>query len=173
MSSRETLPSDVLQPSLQQEARADLRPERRPWRLASQFWVAILGGPLSVAAVAYANAGRLGLPARRRQAILAIGIGASALVVAGAALWIGGAGLDAALSRQLRLVSRVAGAVVYGACYLLQRTGDRLYAARTPHAELYGPLWVHGGIAIFAGGILLGAAVAAASWLATRGAVLP
>jgi hypothetical protein len=152
---RESGRGDLFEPSLQAEVPAHARAERRPWRFAHQFFVAILGGPLAMGAIAYLNAGRLGLGGRARGAILAAALAAGAAVLA-AAVWIATSEGDAtAARRNIRLLSRVGGVAVYGLAYLSQRSADRIHQMRTPHEQPYDALWIPGALASFGGGFAL------------------
>jgi hypothetical protein len=171
VNSRNVAPGGLFEPSLQQEVPADTRLERRPWNPWSQFWVAILGGPLAMGAIGYLNAGRLGLPPRIRVAIAAFSVAVLAAVIF-AAYWIATGVEDAASGRsQVRIASRVGGAVVYAFAYFLQSQANRIYLARTQHAEPYGSFWIPGIVASVAGGVL--SAMLAGSLLFLSGALAP
>jgi hypothetical protein len=124
---------DLLRPVLAE--RGPEAPQRRPWRLGSQAYVAILGGPLAVAAIGFLNARRLRLPPGLQAAIVAVALAAEAALV----LVAHAADLDG----QMRLASAVAGVAVYGVAYLIQRSADRVYEfhadADEPYAGLLGP----------------------------------
>jgi hypothetical protein len=57
--------ADLFSPSLTRSVRRDLPAGSRPWRLASQFYVAFFGGPLAAGAIGLLNGKRLGLPRER------------------------------------------------------------------------------------------------------------
>jgi hypothetical protein len=124
---------DLLQPVLAQ--RPPEAPRRRPWRLSSQAYVAILGGPLAVAAIGLVNARRLRLRTSMQATIVTVSLAAEAALIVLAHA--------ADLGRQARVASAVAGVVVYGVAYLIQRSADRVYAfhadADEPYASLLGP----------------------------------
>lgn len=61
------------------------RPRRAgppPFRLRSQLWIALFGGPLPLLVIGMMNATRLGLSARRRAWLLQLGLAAVASTVA-------------------------------------------------------------------------------------------
>ncbi len=138
---------ELLAPSLQHlpEGLAAVRP---PWRVGSQFWVAFLGGPLAVGVIAWLNAGRLGLPAPRRHAMLALAGLAFVALLAGLAWSL--AALDPAHGGRalLRRSGQAAGVLVYLALAGLQRTADRRHQA---FGGEYASLWVPGLLAVLGG----------------------
>ena len=141
---------DLFQPSLRGVARKPREEGNRPWRLGSQFYVAFFGGPLAVAAIAWFNAERLGMPSSARRWIPAIGLaGLVASVVAAVAI-------DTDLGGAQRLIVRIAGVAAFGLLYLLQRAPDRVYHAFNEGDEdaLYDSLWGPGLAATFGLGIL-------------------
>jgi hypothetical protein len=137
--------SGLLEPTLQRHvARTD---GPRPWRVSSQIYVAILGGPLAVTAIALVNAGRLRLPDRKRLLIAAIGLLTAALAVA----------VMASLPEEARVLGALSGALAAGPFYLLMRSYDRAYFAFSPLDDeaAYRSLWGPGLVAVFGGWILL------------------
>ena len=127
-----------------------------PWRLGSQVYVAIIGGPLAVTIIAALNARRLRMSSRQVAAIVVCGV--AGLLVALAVV----AAIDEGDSG--RLVFRIAGVLAYGPMYLLQRAHDRVHSAYSPfddedddYESLWGP-----GIAAVVGGALLQAVLAGA-----------
>jgi hypothetical protein len=152
---------DLLTPSLgEREAPST----RRPWRVGSQVWIALFGGPLPVALIAWCNAGRLGMQRRRRGWILGCGALGFLLALA-AAWWIGleHPGLRGARSL-LRLAVRAAGLLTYAAVAWLQRPADRAF--RIFDERGYASLWLAGVAATFG----LGLVQAVAVWLVARAA---
>jgi hypothetical protein len=138
---------DLLTPTLGGHRPRDWR-TRLPWRVQSQFYVAFLGGPVAVTLVAALNAVRL----RMRRATVALFVGAG-LLATGA-----GFAAAAALSGETapRLVLQLAGVLVYGVFYLLQRTPDRVHSMFSPHDDEdrhYASLWGPGLAAVIAGWI--------------------
>lgn len=124
---------DLLAPSLADAARPGAR--RRPWRLASQFWVAFFGGPLGVATIAWLNARRLELDRRARLAIAATGV---AGLLVGVALALALRAAD--LASGARLATQAAGVLAYGILYRIQKPGDRVYAFYGTREEDYDSL---------------------------------
>src|SRR5688500_11026059 len=100
---------DLFTASLAGGRRSVPPPGRRPWRLGSQFYVAVFGGPVAAGLVGYLNAKRLGLPAGRLAAIA--GIGAAALLAVATVATVVAQSSDE--SRPLRLVSMIGGAAAY------------------------------------------------------------
>jgi hypothetical protein len=136
--------SGLLQPTLQDHvARTDVL----PFRVGSQIYVGILGGPVAVTLIAAINARRLRLPERTQLLIVAIGVALTAVA----------AGVMASLPDEARVLGAVAGALAAGAFYLLMRTYDRAYFAFSPldDEEAYASLWGPGLGAVVGGWILL------------------
>ena len=146
----------LLSPSLTGSSRRQLAAGERPWRLASQFYVAFFGGPLAASAIGYVNAKRLGLPGTRLGAILAIGVACFAAAVAAAV-----ALADAESGRAPRLVLAVAGVVAYLGARQLQKDADRLYGLNRDEEQAYDSLWGPGLGAVFLFGIFSVVVVAA------------
>lgn len=159
------LADDLLAPSLQHLPEGG-PPGRSPWRVGSQFWVAFLGGPLAVGAIAWLNAGRLGLPASRRHAMLSLAIGALVVLLVGLGWVLATPDSDPGPRAPLRAAVQAAGVLVYLALAGLQRTGDRRHQA---FGGDYAPLWGPGLLAILAGALLQAAAAVAVA-LAMAGA---
>jgi hypothetical protein len=125
---------DLLQPVLTEREHPGVH-GARPWRLGSQAYVALLGGPLALLAIGTLNARRLKLPAAAQAAIAAAALVAEAVVVVLAQV--------ADLSDEARIVSAAAGIAAYGVAYFVQRSADRVYNfhsdADEPYAGLLGP----------------------------------
>jgi len=146
---------DLLSPSLVR-TRYDVLPEgRRPWRLGSQFYVSVLGGPVAAGLVGYLNGRRLGLPAARLAAIAAVGLAALVAVA------IAAAAVSSNADAPLRGISMIGGAVGYLAIRELQKDADRRHGAGRGDDESYDSLW-RPGILIVVGGGLAAAVVIAA-----------
>jgi hypothetical protein len=141
---------DLFQPSLRGVARKPREVGSRPWRLGSQFYVAFFGGPLAVAAIAWFNSERLGMPASTRRWIAATGVAGLIASVAAALV------IETDFGGAQRLIVRIAGVVAFGLLYLLQRAPDRVYHAFNDGDEddLYDSLWGPGLAATFGLGIL-------------------
>jgi hypothetical protein len=139
---------DLFTPSLAGGRRGVPAPGRRPWRLGSQFYVAVFGGPVAAGLVGYLNGKRLGLAGGRLAAIA--GIGAVALVVVAAVAAVVAQRSDE--SRPLRLVSMVGGAAAYVGIRQLQKDADRRHGIGRSDDESYDSLWLPGfGIALLGG----------------------
>jgi hypothetical protein len=150
---------DLFTPSLAGGRRAVPPPGRRPWRLGSQFYVAVFGGPVAAGLVGYLNGKRLGLPQGRLAAIA--GIGAAALVVVATVATVVAQQSDE--SRPLRLVSMVGGAAAYVGIRQLQKDADRRYGLGRKDDESYDSLWLPGfGIALL-GGLVAGIVILSAT----------
>jgi hypothetical protein len=125
---------DLLQPVLAEREQPGAAGER-PWRLSSQVYVALLGGPLAILAIATLNAGRLKLPAAALAWIAAAALVAEAIVIVLANV--------ADLTNAARIVSAAAGVAAYGVAYLVQRSSDRVFnyhaVEEDPYASLLGP----------------------------------
>jgi hypothetical protein len=141
-------------------------PDKRPWRLESQFWAAFFGGPVAAGALAWVNAGRLRLSRARRIAVLSIAaaslvlqaVGAAALAVADTASAIGDSDW-----RVLGLTVQGGGAVAHPFLHRVQRTGDRIFRLVRSEAD-YVSLWRPGFLTVL-GGAPIGIAVA---WIAAN-----
>ena len=139
------LSSRLLEPTLSGHvARTD---GPKPWRVGSQIYVAILGGPIAVTAIALVNARRLRLPERTQLIVSAIGLLLTAVTVA----------VMASLPGEARVLGALGGAVAAGPFYLLMRSYDRSYFAFSPldDDEAYSSLWGPGLAAVLGGWILL------------------
>ena len=142
---------DLFQPSLRGVRRKRLAEGERPWRLGSQFYVAFFGGPLAVAAIAWFNARRLGMPSARTWLIPAVGLAGLVATIVAALV------VDADLGDSQRLVARIAAVATFGVLYLLQRAPDRVYHAFADgddEEHMYDSLWGPGLAATFGLGIL-------------------
>jgi hypothetical protein len=135
----------------------------RPWRLGSQVYVAFFGGILGVTAIAYLNAAMLNAPPRVRTGILAVGAVGLAVMIAAAALLLGGDDVPDGARTGLTLI----GVVAWGGMFLLQRPWDRIYKSFSRESDdddLYESLLGPGLLAVIAGFVaqnLIVAAVAA------------
>ena len=139
---------ELFTPSLAGTRRAALEPGERPWQLGSEFYVAFFGGVLAVTAIAWLNAGRLGLEPARRWLIL--GLGAAGLVVMLVVLAV----LDFEPGRAYRFAGQITGVVVFGGYYAIQKEADRVYSTFAPDDEEYDSLWIPGLIAVIVGFIV-------------------
>ena len=158
--SGEPLEDDLLQPSIGESAIA----KRAPWRIASQVWVALLGGVLAVTVIASINARRLGVSRGRRAGILAAGAAGLALV----AIFY----LDApirplestvAATREARWTARGIAVVVWAIAAWLQKPADRRFEMFG--AGRYASLWRPGLAAILILGIIQSALMLALVYL--------
>lgn len=145
---------DLFAPTLTQSESRQLPEGKRPWRLGSQFYVAFFGGPLAVAAIAYVNGKRLGLPSARLAATLAIGAIGFLAVLAVAALFV-----DPDAGSGPRLLISVAGVVTYLALRALQKDADRRYGMALDDEQAYDSLWGPGLAAALLLGFFSGAAL--------------
>jgi hypothetical protein len=134
---------DLLQPVLAGHERRPV--DFKPWRLQSQIYVGFFGGALAVGGIAFFNAIMLGVPVRARVAIVALALAAEAVMLTAVALTETGI---------LRLGGVVAGVVVYGGAYLIQRSADRVYQFHTDEDEPYESLFGAGLVACFVGRLL-------------------
>jgi hypothetical protein len=139
---------DLLSPTLAGTRHEALPAGRRPWRLGSQFYVAVLGGPVAAGLVGWLNGKRLGLAANRLAAVAGIAVAALAGVAVAAAA------LKSEEGRPLRLVSMVGGAVAYLGIRELQKDTDRRYGAGRSDQERYDSLWLPGLGMVVLGGIV-------------------
>lgn len=148
--SHEAVDDDLLRPSVAATT-ARRRYGEQPWRLGSQFYVAVCGGAAGVAIIAVLNAARLGLPVATRWAIVGLGV----LGVAASALVVSTVGLDDdGTTQTARLLGRVVGVVAWGGMYLLQRGADRVHDYRSREDDPYASLWVPGILAAIAGSLV-------------------
>ncbi|MBB4678864.1 hypothetical protein [Crossiella cryophila] len=121
---------DLLRPTIRTSAGT-----QRPWRVASQAYVAFFGGVLAVTLIGYLNSRRLGVPARDRRWLLVIGGAALA-----AELVLASVLADLITSSPLRIVIRVVALLAYFAMARLQHTPERVFQLRGgEHAKLWGP----------------------------------
>jgi hypothetical protein len=137
---------DLLQPVLVGYQRRQTG--AKPWRVQSQIYVGFFGGALAIGGIAFANSIMLGLPVRARVAIVAMALAAEAALVAAAALIEPGI---------FRFGSVVAGLVVYGGVYLVQRSADRVYLFHTDEDEPYERLFGAGLVACIVARLIEGA----------------
>jgi hypothetical protein len=148
---------DLFTPSLEGERRQQLPEGSRPWRLASQFYVAALGGPVAAGLVGVLNGRRLGIPGRQLALIAGVAVVALACAVV----------IAAAVNRDdnspVRLVLVAAGVVAYLAIRQVQVDADRRYAAGSARNEdeAYDSLWIWGIGMVVGGGIVAGLVLAA------------
>ena len=132
---------DLLQPVLA-ERRQPGETGRRPWRLSSQVYVALLGGPLAILAIATLNARRLRLPLGAQAAIAAAALVAEAVVIVLAR--------SADIADSARIISAAAGVAAYGVAFLIQRSADRVFAYHADEEEPYTSLFGAGAAAVIA-----------------------
>lgn len=136
------MPDELLRPTV--GAGVDM--STRPWRLMSQTYVAFFGGVLASTAVAYLNAGRLGVDAAKRRLILLAGL-AGLLAVIGVFVLLYG---DTGVTSGLRVSIRVVAVLCCLAQLRLQRPMDRAFQLR---GNDYGSLWGVGIAATIGGAI--------------------
>lgn len=127
------------------------RPRRAgppPYRLRSQLWIAILGGPLPLLVIGMMNAARLGLSARRRRWLLQLGLAAVAATVAVYFIVFRATGgalpttVDWPRTRSLMQAAyRVIALVLWLAYDRIQRPGDERFQAT---GGRYASLWLPG-----------------------------
>lgn len=141
------MPDELLRPTV--GAGVDM--SARPWRLMSQTYVAFFGGALASTAVAYLNAGRLGVDAAKRRLILLTGL-VSLLVVIGVFVLLYD---DLGVTSGLRVSIRVVAVLCCLVQLRLQRPMDRAFQLR---GQDYGSLWGWG-IALTVGGALVEALI--------------
>lgn len=141
------MPDELLRPTV--GAGVDM--SARPWRLMSQTYVAFFGGVLASTAVAYLNAGRLGVDAAKRRLILLTGL-VSLLVVIGVFVLLYD---DLGVTSGLRVSIRVVAVLCCLVQLRLQRPMDRAFQLR---GQDYGSLWGWG-IALTIGGALVEALI--------------
>jgi hypothetical protein len=119
----------LLKPSLQDYQPRTPQPEKRPWQLSYQVFVAFFGGVLSATLVAYLNGRALRLSRNQLLAILAAGlVGFLATIVV--TLLLGRASMPEFLSPgdATTLASRAIALLTFLAFYRLQKPADRVYA---------------------------------------------
>ncbi|HEY9339825.1 MAG TPA: hypothetical protein VIQ79_35615 [Kribbella sp.] len=136
------MPDELLRPTV--GAGVDM--SARPWRLMSQTYVAFFGGVLASTAVAYLNAGRLGVDAAKRRLILLTGL-AGLLAVIGLFVLLYG---DSGVTSGLRVSIRVVAVLCCLAQLRLQRPMDRAFQLRGAD---YGSLWGVGIAATIGGAV--------------------
>ncbi|MEV0790460.1 hypothetical protein [Kribbella sp. NPDC050459] len=136
------MPDELLRPTV--GAGVDM--SARPWRLMSQTYVAFFGGVLASTAVAYLNAGRLGVDAAKRRLILLTGL-AGLLAVIGVFVLLYG---DSGVTSGLRVSIRVVAVLCCLAQLRLQRPMDRAFQLRGTD---YGSLWGMGIAATIGGAV--------------------
>ncbi|MGW6196437.1 hypothetical protein ACWF0M_09845 [Kribbella sp. NPDC055110] len=136
------MPDELLRPTV--GAGVDM--SARPWRLMSQTYVAFFGGVLASTAVAYLNAGRLGVDAAKRRLILLTGL-VGLLAVIGVFVLL----YDDSGTSGIRVIIRVVAVLCCLVQLRLQRPMDRAFQLRGADYE---SLW---GVGI---GVAVGAAIA-------------
>jgi hypothetical protein len=136
------MPDELLRPTVG----AGLDMSARPWRLMSQTYVAFFGGVLASTAVAFLNAGRLGVDAAKRRLILLTGLVGLLAVVGVFVLLYDDAGVTSGLRVSIRVVAVLCCMVQLR----LQRPMDRAFQLRGAD---YGSLWGWG-IAVTIGGAI-------------------
>ena len=145
---------ELLTPTLTEHRPRDWAP-RLPWRLESQVYPAILGGPLAATLVAVANARRLRMERRLVVLMTMVGLVAASAGIAAAALIDGDA---------TRLLLGAAGLAAYGVFFTLQRSPDRVHSAFSPHDDPgadYAPFLLPGVAAIVVSWLMQGAILVA------------
>jgi hypothetical protein len=141
------MPDELLRPTV--GAGVDM--SARPWRLMSQTYVAFFGGVLASTAVAYLNAGRLGVDAAKRRLILLTGLVGLLAVIGVFVLLYDDLGVTSGLRVGIRVVAVLCCLVQLR----LQRPMDRAFQLR---GQDYGSLWGWG-IAVTIGGALVEALI--------------
>jgi hypothetical protein len=136
------MPDELLRPTVG----AGLDMSARPWRLMSQTYVAFFGGVLASTAVAFLNAGRLGVDAAKRRLILLTGLVGLLAVIGVFVLLYDDAGLTSGVRVSIRVVAVLCCLVQLR----LQRPMDRAFQLRGVD---YGSLWGWG-IAVTIGGAI-------------------
>jgi hypothetical protein len=124
------MPDELLRPTVG----AGLDMSARPWRLMSQTYVAFFGGVLASTAVAFLNAGRLGVDAAKRRLILLTGLVGLLAVIGVFVLLYDDAGLTSGVRVSIRVVAVLCCLVQLR----LQRPMDRAFQLRGAD---YGSLW--------------------------------
>ena len=152
---------DLLQPTVGEAPPAFAE---KPWRVSSQLWVAFFGGVLAVTVVAWLNARRLGIPARTRVMMVAIGGAAGAALLP---LWMRIPPSDGVVEflrggRSHGLYSRLVAVGVYLILARMQKRADA-------HFQVFGggdyaSLWKTGLLAVVVLGALQTALLAAVAW---------
>jgi hypothetical protein len=148
--------SDLFTPSL-----SEWRPietAQPPWRLRSQYWLALLGGPAAVTAIAVLNARRLQLSAKVQHRMVLGGVLVVLLEFAIAWMAIVGFGLAPDRGARARLLPR------WSVSLLNLLWAAALVRWQTPAARQYesfgrgqfASLWRPGFLAAFASAVLLG-----------------
>lgn len=141
------MPDELLRPTV--GAGVDM--SVRPWRLTSQTYVAFFGGVLASTAVAFLNAGRLGVDAAKRRLILLTGlVGLLAVIGVFVLLYGTGDAGDTGVTSGLRVSIRVVAVLCCLVQLRLQRPMDRAFQLRGAD---YGSLWGWG-IAVTIGGAI-------------------
>jgi len=136
---------DELDELLQPTVTPVVRSGYKPWRVQSQFWVAFFGGVLAVTGVAFLNSGHLGMSARTRGAILALG-GAALAVYVALAVWLVNEN-----AQNLRIAGRLLAVVLFLVLARIQRPADARYQLFADGE--YAPLWGVGITASIIGGL--------------------
>ncbi len=127
-------------------------PQKKPWRLEPQIFVAFFGGTLALTVIAYLNSRRLGMDARKSNLILALGLAVTALIIVAAPLVVDALSAGDEDSRQrmryFRLGARAVSLLLFGIVYQIQKSADRLYQFNQNLEQPYGSLWIPGLIAV-------------------------
>ncbi len=152
MSARDDM--DLFSPTLRDSVPRALPTGKKPWRLASQFWVAFLGGALAVTAIAYINSRRLGMPIAKQRLILLLGVVALLATIGLTYYMLGQGSGSRELSRQVRIGGRIIAVLLFLAYYQLQKGADRLYNYYTDDEEEYDSLLKPGFAAALGMGLL-------------------
>lgn len=146
---------DLLTPTLQQHQPRDWERMALPWQPRYEVYVGFLGGPVAVTLIAVLNGIRLRMERRALALMAVLGLLATIAGVA-AATQIAG---DTAP----RLFVQLAGVLVTGPLYLLQRTPDRVHTTYSPNEDVdddHASLWGPGAAACVAGWIVTGLLIA-------------
>jgi hypothetical protein len=141
------MPDELLRPTV--GAGVDM--SARPWRLMSQTYVAFFGGVLASTAVAFLNAGRLGVDTTKRRLILLTGLVGLLAVIGVFVLLYDDFGVTSGLRVGIRVVAVLCCLVQLR----LQRPMDRAFQLRGTD---YGSLWGWG-IAMTIGGAIVEALI--------------
>lgn len=122
-------------------------PLDKPWPLASQFWVALIGGILPAVVIAWLNAPRLKLSGSARIGMLLLGLLGMVLAVA-VALWlIDVRGVELPRGKLLmgQLSLRLVGVGLFPLLAGIQAGSQRTYGK---NVGVFGRLWAPGLIAV-------------------------
>ena len=152
---------NLLTPSIQHLSKTEsISP--KPWRLASQLWVAFFGGILAYGYIAYKNSERLGEPRNARQRLVLVTIAGFILTVIVNWLFMHTDILAGAKDGTLvRLSSRIVAVLAYLLVKQWQTTADHAHQFTN---RGYASLWKPGLIATLGLGFLQNIIV----WAITR-----